>query len=402
MHHAESTRGLRGRLRVVVPAALALVLIGAAPPPHRVPRAPGPAAPVAPAAPEETDEAMLARFAAAVTTGEVRGLGNFIVPEEADDEELLGAFVAALRAVCGSPGAFRLVSFARIAPDRIFACYFAGRSGVSENRGPFMLVFEKLDTRWKTSLLAQIKAMGMKDADVAAQIRRAFACRVMGLRFGRLTLSQYAALLDASADACAALAEPPYGLPFGPDAVERMRKQAQQVLTFAGRPWADIEKTLIAEAGEDRLPELGDSYLGLYIEAGEGTREWRIPYAGNEDGFAAERLPFLTGEDVLRARADADVEPGERGVGITLSAQGTAMLTNVTLGCSGRRFAIVLDGKVISTAPITTPITNGEVAIGGGFSAEEASAIAARLNAYRARAMARCKEIEGAHAGASP
>ena len=395
MRPRESTRGIGKRRRAVAAAGLALLLIGAGPPPRRLPRAPAPAAPVAPA---ETDEAMLARFAAAVMVGEARGLGNFMAPWEAEDEELLGAFVAAVRRLCSSGGGFRLVSFARIAPERIFACYCAGSPGAGENLGPFLLEFRKHGDRWATSLLPQIKALAARDASAAAERRRAFARRVADLRFDNLTLSQHIAALDAAADALTALAEPRWGVPVEPDAIEGARKLARLLPAFAGCRWDAIEKKLIAAAGEERLPALGDFRFGLYLEAREETRRWRLPYAGKEGGFEAERLPFLTDEDVLRARVGAGAEAGERAVDITMSARGRAILANVALGCAGRRFAVVLDGKVIAAETVDATLAREELAIAAGFSHEQAAAVAAALNRYRAEALARCEELGAAQA----
>ncbi len=394
MGHALVERMLRAAaLRRLVPAAAALLLLAATEAPQKTPAAP-------PAPPEESDKAMLERFAAAMTTGEPRGLRNFLKLEEIDDEELLGAFVGAFRTACPTPDAFRLVSFTRIAPEKLFACYFTGRPGAAKERGPFMLLFEKSGAQWRTSLFAQIRMMVAAAESSPVVLGRSSAARMaMGLRFGRMPLAQFSAFMDAQAEAFETLGKPPYEFPIGPEAIEGMRQRARQLAGFAGRPWADIEKAIFAELPENQLPELGDFRLGLYLEAQEGLAQCKIPRPGAAEPFAAERLPCLTDLDVLRAWVVKDAGSGAPAVNFKLTSWGKEIFANVTLGNVGRALAIVVDGKLVSAPVIKSAIAGGEGVITGNFTAEEAEKIAAGLNAYREKAIAFFKDRQAKAAG---
>ncbi len=60
--------------------------------------------------------------------------------------------------------------------------------------------------------------------------------------------------------------------------------------------------------------------------------------------------------------------------------EGTKLFGDLTSANIGKSIAILLDGQVISAPTVQTAITNGEAIISGNFTAEEAKALATRLN----------------------
>ena len=56
------------------------------------------------------------------------------------------------------------------------------------------------------------------------------------------------------------------------------------------------------------------------------------------------------------------------------------MFSDITTANLNKRIAIVLDGQIISAPTVQTAITNGEAIITGNFTADEAKALATRLN----------------------
>jgi protein-export membrane protein SecD len=92
------------------------------------------------------------------------------------------------------------------------------------------------------------------------------------------------------------------------------------------------------------------------------------------------RRPSLTGELLTSAHASYD-QFGAPAVDIAFDARGTRIFADLSTKNVGRRFAIVLDGKVVSAPVFREPILGGRAQISGHFSQQEAQDLAAILNA---------------------
>ena len=88
--------------------------------------------------------------------------------------------------------------------------------------------------------------------------------------------------------------------------------------------------------------------------------------------IAGTYKPFMTGEVVKSASVSQNPTTGKIEVSITMDAEGTKKWADYTTANVGKQVAIVLDG-IVKTAPsVNEPITGGETAISGSFTAEEA------------------------------
>lgn len=88
--------------------------------------------------------------------------------------------------------------------------------------------------------------------------------------------------------------------------------------------------------------------------------------------IAGTYKPFMTGEVVKSASVSQNPTTGKIEVSITMDAAGTKTWADYTTANVGKQVAIVLDG-IVKTAPVVNePITGGETAISGSFTAEEA------------------------------
>lgn len=86
----------------------------------------------------------------------------------------------------------------------------------------------------------------------------------------------------------------------------------------------------------------------------------------------------ITGDHL--AGADVSVDAfGVPGVGLRFNAEGARRFADLTREAVGRRVAILVDGEVLSAPFIRAPILHGQAIITGGFTAESAQALAARL-----------------------
>jgi hypothetical protein len=102
----------------------------------------------------------------------------------------------------------------------------------------------------------------------------------------------------------------------------------------------------------------------------------------------------IRGDMVADAHA-ANGFAGEPVVSFRLTAEGADTFAAATSGNIGRRFAIVLDGKIIAAPRINAPIPAGEGIIECGCTVDEAQAIAAAIKAYPADAPLKLVEPSG-------
>ena len=113
---------------------------------------------------------------------------------------------------------------------------------------------------------------------------------------------------------------------------------------------------------------------GEQILYGEG-------HNGQQEPTLIKRRAALGGEKLKDARASVDQRSGEMAVSFTFDTDGARKFGDITRRYLGKRFAIVLDGKIISAPVIRSPILTGDGQITGSFTAEEANKLAVLLKA---------------------
>lgn len=101
---------------------------------------------------------------------------------------------------------------------------------------------------------------------------------------------------------------------------------------------------------------------------------------GMKRPLLVNKRPSLTGEMLTNASAGFD-QYGAPAVDIAFDARGTKIFADLSTKNVGKRFAIVLDGKVYSAPVFREPILGGRAQISGSFKTEEAQDLAAVLNA---------------------
>ncbi|HEY6434269.1 MAG TPA: protein translocase subunit SecD, partial [Acetobacteraceae bacterium] len=89
----------------------------------------------------------------------------------------------------------------------------------------------------------------------------------------------------------------------------------------------------------------------------------------------------VDGGDLTDARAATDQQTGQWVVNFAFNSVGARRFADITRANVGRRFAIVLDNKVISAPVIREPILGGSGQISGNFTATSASDLALLLRA---------------------
>ncbi|MDE2007368.1 MAG: protein translocase subunit SecD [Rhodospirillales bacterium] len=89
----------------------------------------------------------------------------------------------------------------------------------------------------------------------------------------------------------------------------------------------------------------------------------------------------VDGGDLTNATAGTDPQSGQWVVNFAFNSTGARRFADITRTHVGRRFAIVLDGKVLSAPVIREPILGGSGQISGNFTAASASDLALLLRA---------------------
>jgi protein-export membrane protein SecD len=100
----------------------------------------------------------------------------------------------------------------------------------------------------------------------------------------------------------------------------------------------------------------------------------------NGQPLLVQRRPSLTGQ-MLTSAASAFDQYGNPAVDIAFDSRGTQLFAQLSTENVGKRFAIVLDGKVYSAPMFREAILGGRAQISGSFKPEEAQDLAAVLNA---------------------
>jgi protein-export membrane protein SecD len=97
--------------------------------------------------------------------------------------------------------------------------------------------------------------------------------------------------------------------------------------------------------------------------------------------LAVETRQLLTGENLTNTNVTTHPNYAGPVVGFRLDTQGALIFGDVTANNVNRRFAIVLDGEIITAPVINQPILGGSGVIGGNYTYETASQLVILLNA---------------------
>ena len=107
-----------------------------------------------------------------------------------------------------------------------------------------------------------------------------------------------------------------------------------------------------------------------------------LPYPTNPTGLptlAVRRLGGISGDQLVKADPTFDQQTNEPAVTIQFDSEGGQKFARMTQQNTGKLFAIILDGQVISAPVIQEPIFGGVSQISGSFTVESANQLAIAL-----------------------
>jgi len=96
--------------------------------------------------------------------------------------------------------------------------------------------------------------------------------------------------------------------------------------------------------------------------------------------LAVERLGGIRGDNLTDARPGNDPQTNEPIVSITFDSQGATKFAKLSTENTNERFAIILDGQILSAPVFNEPILGGSAQISGGFTPETAAKLAIQLS----------------------
>ncbi len=105
-----------------------------------------------------------------------------------------------------------------------------------------------------------------------------------------------------------------------------------------------------------------------------------FPGVGNQ-AEVVERRPRLSGDHLERATPSSDPQSGAFVLAFQLNPEGARRFCRITTDHARERFAILLDGRVLTAPLIIEPICGGSGQISGNFTAESVRDLAAVLSA---------------------
>ena len=127
-----------------------------------------------------------------------------------------------------------------------------------------------------------------------------------------------------------------------------------------------------------------DQALPTNTEAGIANPGSQIfPYAADGDqpgaSEAVKRLGGIRGDSLIGATAGVDPQTNENVVNIQFDQQGGQKFADLSIRNVNKRFAIILDGEIISAPVFREPILGGNAQISGSFNADSANRLAISL-----------------------
>ena len=99
-----------------------------------------------------------------------------------------------------------------------------------------------------------------------------------------------------------------------------------------------------------------------------------------KDQIAIKERAVITGDMLEKAQGAFDSQTGMPVIHFKFNAQGARRFADITRDNVGKRFAAILDGKVVTAPKILTPMLTGDGQITGNFTIEEANETAILLS----------------------
>ena len=139
-------------------------------------------------------------------------------------------------------------------------------------------------------------------------------------------------------------------------------------------------KELLGKTAKLEFKMVSDTPYSPGVILPAGTQVLPYPEQGPDAKIIVKRQAVLTGNELVGAKQSFKQEDNRPIVDFTFNSDGGAKFARITQTNVGKRFAVVVDGQVISAPSINTPILGGQGYIEGGFTVESANNLAIALS----------------------
>ncbi|GGA47209.1 protein translocase subunit SecD [Sphingomonas psychrolutea] len=139
-------------------------------------------------------------------------------------------------------------------------------------------------------------------------------------------------------------------------------------------------KELLGKTAKLEFKMVSDTPYSPGVILPAGTQVLPYPEQGPGAQIIVKRQAVLTGNELVSAKQSFKQEDNRPIVDFTFNSDGGAKFARITQNNVGKRFAVVVDGQVISAPSINTPILGGQGYIEGGFTVESANNLAIALS----------------------
>ena len=154
------------------------------------------------------------------------------------------------------------------------------------------------------------------------------------------------------------------------------------ILEAPGEPDPQRLKDLLSQAGRMTFNLVSDDVTALRAAVeGRIRPSYQLLYDEVGTPYLVDRAPKILGDEIANAAQGNDPDDNSPVVNFRLTNKGSRKFGNVTAENINRQFAIVLDDKVMSAPNIREPIWGGNVQISGRFTIQEATDLAAIIEA---------------------
>lgn len=156
------------------------------------------------------------------------------------------------------------------------------------------------------------------------------------------------------------------------------------VLQAPGESDPEKLKRLVGQTARLTFQMVDDSVSPAEAAAGRippGAELLDQPSSPNEPKVLVRRREVVSGDNLVDAQPGFDQQSGEPNVSFRFDGAGSRAFGRVSTDNVGKRFAIILDDKVISAPSIREPILGGSGQISGSFTLESANELSTLLRA---------------------
>jgi preprotein translocase subunit SecD len=160
-----------------------------------------------------------------------------------------------------------------------------------------------------------------------------------------------------------------------------IRQGAERIVVqVPGMDDPEALKRLIGKTAKLEFKLVDDEALPADTAAGKARVGSQILPNAEGGGFVAvRRLGGISGDKLLKADPSVDPQDNQPAVTIQFDGEGGQKFARMTQQNTGKLFAIILDGQVISAPRINEPILGGVSQISGSFTSDSANQLAIAL-----------------------